>query len=508
MKKSKCLVALLATLSVGLGVTSCSSMLTSLSESLNALNEKLSEGVEIVPVPEEARAEAAARAEARKAAASTSASKAVAQAPAKTTPAQTTPPKNATILEFVGTPYTPLPAGTDGSVGTSGTYVLFGDWPQTIMAAGVTVDESKIAIVGAHTYYKGSDGAWYMKLLENGEASNSEGPGGFRYSDNTRVKNKYAKSYRYYKVEPIKWRVLTSNYNGSGKKLLLAEAALTNEQYCDTWGDYAKFRSVDGNQYSFNLDVTLRQREDGTYIHHNNYEHSRLRAFLNGIAYIQGDENIYVKGIKAYTRINEEFVGRGFLQTAFTPALQSKIAVTTVVNNSRQNSGLELIQSKPLAVDTRIYDGTLYYERGEDHKRVYYPKFTCNNTKDKVFVLNVKEVTRADYGFVKIPPKVTPDKVMDLFRAGKTWTTADTEVTYKGLGHPMTDFARGHGVEHFSDGVRTTWWLRTPALPPYFHRIIEEREDQEVGAVTDIAALGFGAVGNTHVGVVPAICVN
>jgi len=26
--------------------------------------------------------------------------------------------------------------------------------------------------------------------------------------------------------------------------------------------------------------------------------------------------------------------------------------------------------------------------------------------------------------------------------------------------------------------------------------------------VTDIAALGFGVVGNTHVGVVPAICVN
>ena len=68
MKNSKCLVALLATLSVGLGVTSCSSMLTSLSESLNALNEKLSEGVEIVPVPAEAQAEAAARAEARKAA--------------------------------------------------------------------------------------------------------------------------------------------------------------------------------------------------------------------------------------------------------------------------------------------------------------------------------------------------------------------------------------------------------------------------------------------------------
>ena len=508
MKRTVCMVARsLAALSLGLACTACSNMLTSLTNSINALNEKLSEGVEIVPVPAEAREEAAARAAAKKSASSAT----VAQSGAKSTkpaPAPAPVPKTATVFEFVGTPYTVLPAGTDGSVGKSGTYVLFGDWPQTIMAAGVTVDESKVAIVGAHTYYKGSDGAWYMKLLEDGGVSNSTGPGGLRYSDDTRVKNKYAKSYRYYKVEPIKWRVLTNNYNGSGKKLLLAEAALTNEQYCDTWGDFAKFRAVDGNHYSFNLDVTLRQLENGTYIHHNNYEHSRLRAFLNGIAYIQGDENIYVKGIKPYTRINEEFVGRGFLQTAFTPALQGKIAITTVENNSRKNSGLELIQSKPLAVDISIYDGTLYYEHGEDHKRVYYPKFTGNNTKDKVFVLSVKEVTRADFGFVKVPPKVTADNMMDLFRAGKTWTTADTEVTYKGLGHPMTDFARGHGVEHFSDGVMTTWWLRTPVLPPYFHRIIEERADQEVGAVTDIAALGFGMVGNTHVGVVPAICVN
>ena len=400
MKRSKCLVALLATLSVGLGVTSCSSMLASLSESLNALNEKLSEGVEIVPVPAEAQAEAAARAEARKAAASTSSSKVVAQAPAGTTPAQTTPPKNATVFEFVGTPYTPLPAGTDGSVGTSGTYVLFGDWPQTIMAANVTVDESQVAYVGAFTYYKGSDGAWYVKILED-KASGYEGPNGFRYSDGSRVQYYYKKSYRYFKVEPIKWRILTNNYNGTGKKLLLAESALTSEMFCETFGDHSHFENMDGNHYSFTLDVTIRQLENGTYIHHNNYEHSRIRAFLNGIPYIQGDENIYLKGLKPYTRVNEEFVGRGFLQTAFTPALQSKIAVTTVDNSSRQNSGLDLLQTLT-ALDRSLYDGTMYYERGEEHKRVYFPKLTSNNTNDKVFLLSPKEVTRKDYGFIHL----------------------------------------------------------------------------------------------------------
>ena len=503
MKSKKTIVDLVAALVVGLAATSCSSTLNALSESINSMNEKLSEGIEIASVPTEAQNKDAARTGTKSPA---SASKTVAQTPEKVAPAQPYIPKSANVNEFVGTPYTVLPAGTDGSAGKSGTYVLFGDWPQTIKAANVTVDESKVTVVGAHTYYKGSDGAWYIKIMEN-KALGHEGQKGFRYSDGTKVQNKYKKTYRYFKVEPIKWRILTSNYNGTGKKLLLAEAALTNEQFCDTWGDYATFEAVDGNHYSFTLDVTLRKLENGTVIQHNNYEHSRLRAFLNGIAYVQGDENIYLKGVKPYTRINEEFVGRGFLQTAFTPAMQSKIAVTTVENNSRQNSRVNLIQEFT-ALDRSLYDGTMYYESGEQHKRVSFPKFTSNNTKDKVFVLSPADVVRKDYGFIEVPPTVTKDNMMDLYRAGKTWTTAETETTYKGLARPMTDFSRGHGVAHFSDEVVTTWWLRTPLLPPYFHRLSVHREDQQAAAVTDIATPGSQTVNNFTVGVVPAICVN
>jgi len=513
MKLTRFSAAVLAAFALGLAVSACSSMLNSLSSSIEALNEKLSEGVEIAPVPDEGKEKAAALAEANKAAAAKKADTKAASSASKSASASATPapvktvvPKGTSLYEFVGTPYTVLPKGTDGTAGKTGTYVLFGDWPQSIKAPHVVVDESKIAVVGAHTYYKGSDGAWYIKIMER-KAGGYEGPNGFRYSDGTKVQNAYKKSYRYFKVEPIKWRVLTTNYNGSGKKLLLAEVALTNEQFSDTWGDYAVFEAMDGNRYAFTLDVTLRQLENGQYIQHNNYEHSRMRAFLNGIAYIQGDENIYVKGAKTPMRINEEFVGRGFLQTAFTPAMQSKIAVTTVENNSRKNSGIDLVQEFT-AVDRSIYDGTMYYESGEQHKRVTFPKFTSNDTKDKVFLLSPAEVVRKDYGFILVPPTVTPNNIMDLYRAGKTWTTAETVNTYKGLAHPMTDFARGNGVAHFSDEVVTTWWLRTPVLPPYFHRISVHREDQQAAAVTDISETGSQTVNNSSVGVVPAICVN
>ncbi len=43
-------------------------------------------------------------------------------------------------------------ATVTGAVGTSGTYVLFGDCPQTIKAASVTVDETDSVVVGAFTF--------------------------------------------------------------------------------------------------------------------------------------------------------------------------------------------------------------------------------------------------------------------------------------------------------------------------------------------------------------------
>jgi hypothetical protein len=101
-----------------------------------------------------------------------------------------------------------LPAGTNGTAGTSGSYALFGEFPQTIKASGVTVNESQTKTSGSYTYYKGSDGAWYAKVSSN-----------------------------YYKVEPIKWRVVTTNYGG--KKLLLAENILRGYWFDDDSNTYS-----------------------------------------------------------------------------------------------------------------------------------------------------------------------------------------------------------------------------------------------------------------------------
>ncbi|MBO7639192.1 MAG: hypothetical protein J6S91_09475, partial [Treponema sp.] len=111
---------------------------------------------------------------------------------------------------FIGTSYTVLPNGTIGTAGQgSNTYVQFGDWPQTEIVAGVTVNESDNVQVADFTYYKGSDNSWYYKHTEDD---------------------------KYYKVEPIKWRILTNNYNG--KKLLLSENVIMGKIYDNDSNNY------------------------------------------------------------------------------------------------------------------------------------------------------------------------------------------------------------------------------------------------------------------------------
>ena len=134
--------------------------------------------------------------------------------------------------------YTVLPAGTDGTAGDGPTitvdtttcnvsYVTFGLWPQTIIAEGVTVDESKTKTVGSFTYYKGSDYEWYAKVYEDAYGTNGDY---YKYSDGTPI-TKGGTTFHYFKVEPIKWRVLDDNYNSSGKKLLLCESILAAVQW-------------------------------------------------------------------------------------------------------------------------------------------------------------------------------------------------------------------------------------------------------------------------------------
>ena len=233
-----------------------------------------------------------------------------------------------------------LPDDTIGTAGIDSTYVLFGDWPQTIKANNVTVDESINEVHGMFTYYSGNDGFWYVKCLENAHDD------GYTYSNGKPVAcviSGIPRTTKYFKVEPIKWRVLTKNYNGTDKSLLLAENILINSIYYE---DYVNDRKIKSKT-----------------VHPNNYKESIIRAYLNGLSYY--NKNMTTESI---------YVNKGFLQTAFSSDAQDLIEVTEVDNSaaSTTDSGNNLKQA--------IGDN-------------------CANTKDKVFILSEKEVTTSSYEF-------------------------------------------------------------------------------------------------------------
>ena len=165
--------------------------------------------------------------------------------------------------------------------------VEFGDWPQTILPKNstITIDESKSVVQGDFTYCLGSDGNLYAKV----KTTIYSIADGLCFSDGSAVQKK---EYRWFKVEPINWRVLTTSFDHdgktdtTGKKLLLAECAIIGDCYSS----------------------------------YNSYPTSYVRNWLNGVHRDSYDTYI------------------GFLNTAFDSVGVSKIADTTVDNSARSTN--------------------------------------------------------------------------------------------------------------------------------------------------------------------------
>ena len=237
-----------------------------------------------------------------------------------------------------------IPTGEDPGIGgfggggnggegntSSATIIEFGSWPQTMNRDNTILMSHDTTTVNGWEVHTGSDEKYYVKVGDY-----------------------------YYKMEPIKWRVLTDNYDHDGnnatpgKKLLLADKILTGCDY-----------------FSGVLSPKDRTASDGTTpVYSNNYEYSTVRAFLNGLSF-----PIIYNGVNQEEDTN--FVGKGFFQTAFSEEEQARIATTRVVNNAESTN--------PDGIPALWNNGANLY--------------ACNTTEDKIFLLSQQEVTRAAYGF-------------------------------------------------------------------------------------------------------------
>jgi uncharacterized repeat protein (TIGR02543 family) len=101
-------------------------------------------------------------------------------------------------------------------------YIWFGEYPQTIKANDVTITET----IDGRGYYLGSDGYYYAKVTATPCES------GYTFSTSATVSSG---TVYYFKVEPIKWRILEES---GGTALILCESIIANKRYAASSNNY------------------------------------------------------------------------------------------------------------------------------------------------------------------------------------------------------------------------------------------------------------------------------
>ncbi len=148
-----------------------------------------------------------------------------------------------------------------------GDYIYFGEYPQTIKADDVTITD----VVDDRGYYLGSDGDYYAKVIGVRDS----------YAFSTGEMVYKGKTY-YFKVEPIRWRILTED---GGKAFIVCDSIIENMAY-DAGSD-------------------------------NNYKDSDVRAWLNETFYDVAFNDIQ-RALMLTTTIDNSKESTGFSNNPYT----------------------------------------------------------------------------------------------------------------------------------------------------------------------------------------------
>ncbi len=328
-------------------------------------------------------------------------------------------------IDSLGLCESPIDAQTLLPASENSEFVYFGVMPRSIVPADstITIDDKKELKMGSKTYYKGSDGEYYEQLKVNLRVYCSENYT-YKYTDGSLVK--YGET-RLFKVEPIKWKIISKNYNGTKKALLLSDEIVTANIPFHKYNSEKAKRSVCSN--------------------HNCYEHSQIRAYLNGLIYW------YDASYSYDTYSDKSYEGKGFLQTVFTDQAQDKIVITKV-DNSHDSS-----------IDSQ---GKLEGCASPD-------------TNDKIFLLSEREVTSSEYGF-------------------------STSYSAEGPGNARIKFPSDYAIanycfRHYKENYGGSWWLRSSSKKGEYRSYARGISD------AGYADKSYSTTDRER-GIVPALCID
>ena len=236
-----------------------------------------------------------------------------------------------------------------------GNYIYFGHWTQSC-ERDETITAKLLEIAGDYPkyaldsndnnwlHYENAEDIWYKDVIYNGVKYRGIARNTTRWlGSGTNCRswsngNGYGGSIYWFRFEPIKWRILTTNDNSA---FLMSELAL------DFWKPQLNYTTTN-TAISYNADNGV---PEGTYA--NNWEYTFIRKWLN--------ETFY----------NDVFND-----------LQKEIIKITLVDNSERSC------------NPNNYPN--YYKDGKNN----YAE-QANDTNDKIFLLSLQEVTTEAYGFSK-----------------------------------------------------------------------------------------------------------
>ena len=160
----------------------------------------------------------------------------------------------------------------NGEEAEDGGYILFGEYPQTVKAADVEITET----VDIRGYYLGSDGAYYAKITANHfiDTSADSYENIYKFTNGETVVN--GEVY-YFKVEPIKWRILSETEESA---LILCETIIDSHIFDDEVNNYkeSEIRNYLNDTF-YNAAFTAFERE---IIHASTVDNSAVSCNPNG----------------------------------------------------------------------------------------------------------------------------------------------------------------------------------------------------------------------------------